>query len=191
MRARDKTMSNKIQLAALAVAAATFVAASSAQAATFYDNLTDFNNALGAVALTIEDFEAFVDDTASGTDFGDFTIETDDDIDVGSDGTNGLVTLRINEGSDDFVKFTFDDAITAFRIDLIDALDQGGGWCRIALRHTRFADATCGTIRLKLLKIGALVRRSVRRIKFAMASGFPSQTEFALAHIYLERAFPR
>ena len=33
---------------------------------------------------------------------------------------------------------------------------------RIALRHTQFADATCGTIRLKLLKIGALVRRSVR-----------------------------
>lgn len=62
---------------------------------------------------------------------------------------------------------------------------------RIALRHTRFADATCGTIRLKLLKIGAQVRRGVRRIKFAMASGFPCQTEFALAHIYLERAFPR
>ena len=62
---------------------------------------------------------------------------------------------------------------------------------RIALRHSQFADATCGTIRLKLLKIGALVRRSVRRIKFAMASGFPCQNEFALAHIYLERAFPR
>ena len=46
---------------------------------------------------------------------------------------------------------------------------------------------TCGTIRLKLLKIGALVRRSVRRIKFAMASGFPSQTEFALAYLYLQR----
>jgi hypothetical protein len=61
---------------------------------------------------------------------------------------------------------------------------------RIALRHTRFADATCGTIRLRLLKIGALVRRSVRRVKFAMASGFPSQTEFALARIYLDRAFP-
>ena len=29
---------------------------------------------------------------------------------------------------------------------------------RIALRHTQFAEATCGTIRLKLLKIGALVR---------------------------------
>ena len=39
----------------------------------------------------------------------------------------------------------------------------------------RTRDATCGTIRLKLLKIGALVRRSVRRIKFAMASGFPGR----------------
>jgi hypothetical protein len=36
---------------------------------------------------------------------------------------------------------------------------------RIGLAHTQFAQATCGTIRLKLLKIGALVRRSVRRIK--------------------------
>jgi len=62
---------------------------------------------------------------------------------------------------------------------------------RIAFRHTRFADATCGTIRLKLLKIGALVRRSVRRIKFAMASGFPCHNEFTLAYVYLERAFPR
>ena len=62
---------------------------------------------------------------------------------------------------------------------------------RTALRHTRFTDATCGTIRLKLLKIGALVRRSVRRIKFAMASGFPWRNEFALAYVYLERAFPR
>ena len=31
---------------------------------------------------------------------------------------------------------------------------------RIALKHTQFAKATCGTIRLKLLKIGALVRVS-------------------------------
>jgi len=33
---------------------------------------------------------------------------------------------------------------------------------RIGLAHSQFADATCGTIRLKLLKIGALVRISVR-----------------------------
>ncbi|KAF0146837.1 MAG: putative transposase for insertion sequence element [bacterium] len=44
---------------------------------------------------------------------------------------------------------------------------------RIALIHTQFARATCGSIRLKLLKIGALVATSVRRIKIAMASGYP------------------
>ena len=56
------------------------------------------------------------------------------------------------------------------------------GLRRIALRHTQFAQATCGTIRLKLFKIGALVRVSVRRIKIAMASAFPYRNEFALAH---------
>ena len=44
---------------------------------------------------------------------------------------------------------------------------------RIGLAHTQFAEATCGTIRLKLLKLGALVRVSVRRIKIAMASACP------------------
>jgi hypothetical protein len=59
---------------------------------------------------------------------------------------------------------------------------------RIALRHTQFADATCGTIRLKLLKIGALVTKSVRRIKIAMASGYPYAHEFGLAHAVLASA---
>ena len=59
---------------------------------------------------------------------------------------------------------------------------------RIGLAHTQFADATCGTIRLKLLKIGALVRISVRRIKLAMASACPWQDEFALAHLRLRNA---
>jgi hypothetical protein len=59
---------------------------------------------------------------------------------------------------------------------------------RIGLRHTQFATATCGTIRLKLLKIGAQVRRSVRRIKVAMASACPYQTEYHLAYLYLQRA---
>jgi hypothetical protein len=62
---------------------------------------------------------------------------------------------------------------------------------RIALTHTQFAKATCGTIRLKLLKIGALVSTSVRRIKFAMASGCPYQREFALAHARLTNAAAR
>ena len=59
---------------------------------------------------------------------------------------------------------------------------------RIGLAHTQFAPATCGTIRLKLLKIGALVRLSVRRVGVAMASACPVQHEFALAHALLRRA---
>jgi hypothetical protein len=59
---------------------------------------------------------------------------------------------------------------------------------RIGLVHTQFASATCGTIRLRLLKIGALVRVSVRRVVFAMASACPWQHEFALAHALLRRA---
>ncbi|HEX2477669.1 MAG TPA: IS1380 family transposase [Geminicoccaceae bacterium] len=59
---------------------------------------------------------------------------------------------------------------------------------RIGLRHTQFAAATCGTIRLRLLKIGAQVRRSVRRIKVAMASACPYQTEYHLAYLHLKRA---
>jgi len=59
---------------------------------------------------------------------------------------------------------------------------------RIGLAHTQFAEATCGTIRLKLLKIGALVRVSVRRIKVAMASACPHQNEFGLAYARLGNA---
>ena len=56
---------------------------------------------------------------------------------------------------------------------------------RITLWHTQFAEATCGTIHLKLFKIGALVRVSVRRVKIAMASAYSYQNEFALAHLRL------
>ena len=59
---------------------------------------------------------------------------------------------------------------------------------RIGLQHTQFAQATCGTIRLKLLKIGALVRVSVRRVTVAMASTCPYQHEYALAHARLRHA---
>jgi hypothetical protein len=59
---------------------------------------------------------------------------------------------------------------------------------RIGLKHAQFADATCGTIRLKLLKIGALVTISVRRIKIAMASACPYAHEFGLAHALLVNA---
>jgi hypothetical protein len=56
---------------------------------------------------------------------------------------------------------------------------------RIGLAETIFADATCGTIRLKLLKIGALVRISVRRIKFSLASACPAAETWARAAVQL------
>jgi hypothetical protein len=59
---------------------------------------------------------------------------------------------------------------------------------RIGLEATRLANATCGTIRLKLLKIGALVRVSVRRVKIAMASAHPCQREWAIAYEALAAA---
>jgi Transposase DDE domain group 1 len=52
---------------------------------------------------------------------------------------------------------------------------------RIGLAETDFAEATCGTIRLKLLKIGALIRISVRRIKIAMASACPNAEHWGRA----------
>jgi hypothetical protein len=59
---------------------------------------------------------------------------------------------------------------------------------RIGLKHTQFARASCGTIRLKLLKIGALVRTSVRRIKLAMPSAFAYQAEYRAAYAALTAA---
>jgi hypothetical protein len=59
---------------------------------------------------------------------------------------------------------------------------------RIGLHDTVFAKATCGTIRLKLLKIGALVRVSVRRIKIAMASACPAAREWGQAAVRLAAA---
>ena len=53
---------------------------------------------------------------------------------------------------------------------------------RLALAGTELANATCATIRLRQLKIGALVTVSVRRVKVAFASSFPLQRTFSLAH---------
>jgi Transposase DDE domain group 1 len=53
---------------------------------------------------------------------------------------------------------------------------------RMALQGTELAKATAGTIRLKLLKLGALVTVSVRRIKIAIASACPMKGVFAIAH---------
>jgi hypothetical protein len=56
---------------------------------------------------------------------------------------------------------------------------------RIGLKFTQFANATCGTIRLRLLNVGALITTSVRRIKVAMTSAYPWRDEWELAHAFL------
>ena len=58
---------------------------------------------------------------------------------------------------------------------------------RIGLAGTELAQATCGTIRLKLLKIGARVTVSVRRVKLALASACPYREVFAVAAERLRR----
>ena len=52
---------------------------------------------------------------------------------------------------------------------------------RIGLAGTKLGVATCGTIRLKLLKLGARVTISVRRVKLAFASSCPDAEVFAMA----------
>jgi Transposase DDE domain group 1 len=62
-----------------------------------------------------------------------------------------------------------------------------GALRRLALEDTSLARATCGTIRLKLLKIGAQVKTSARRVRIAMASACPFGEVYALAHQRLRR----
>lgn len=51
---------------------------------------------------------------------------------------------------------------------------------RMALPKTELARATCGTIRLKLLKIGAVLIRNTRRIRLHLSSAFPHRELFHL-----------
>jgi hypothetical protein len=52
----------------------------------------------------------------------------------------------------------------------------------IGLKGTELAQATAGTIRLKLLKIAAVVEVSVRRVRIRLASSCPRQNLFAVVH---------
>ncbi len=60
----------------------------------------------------------------------------------------------------------------------------------VALRGTRLAQATVGTIRLGLLKIAAQLTVSVRRIYVRMCSASPMQDVFAQAHARLRALSP-
>jgi hypothetical protein len=50
---------------------------------------------------------------------------------------------------------------------------------RVALAGTELAKAQCGTIRLKLLKIGAQIRVTVRKIWISLAGGYPHAELFS------------
>ena len=50
---------------------------------------------------------------------------------------------------------------------------------RLGLKGTDLSQAQASTIRLKLLKIGALVRITVRRVWVSMAGGYPYPDLFA------------
>jgi hypothetical protein len=61
---------------------------------------------------------------------------------------------------------------------------------REELLGTELERATCGTVRLRLLKIGAQVRVSVRRVLVSMASSYPLQELFATVHERIQARAP-
>ena len=63
------------------------------------------------------------------------------------------------------------------------------GLRRLGLKNTEMAEAQVSTIRTRLLKIGARVSLSVRRVCLSMASGYPWASLFAQVHAQL-RALP-
>jgi Transposase DDE domain group 1 len=58
------------------------------------------------------------------------------------------------------------------------------------LKGTELAQAQCDTIRLRLLKIGAVVRVTVRRVVLALSEAFPLQEVFARVWENLPAANP-
>ena len=61
---------------------------------------------------------------------------------------------------------------------------------RLVLQGTEMAQAQCQTIRLKLLKIGAQVKITVRKVWVSLAAGCPYQNVFIQAHENLRRLTP-
>ena len=56
---------------------------------------------------------------------------------------------------------------------------------RLGLQGTELAKAHCSTIRLKLLKIGAVIRISVRKVWVSLAGGYPYAELFRQIHAKL------
>jgi len=93
---------------------------------------------------------------------------------------NRLKEQQLDLFSDRTSHHHFDDNqlrlwFSAFAYVLLNAL------CQQALQHTEWANARVGTIRSKLLKLGTLIRFSVRRIYVAFHSTFVRRDLFHLA----------
>jgi hypothetical protein len=57
---------------------------------------------------------------------------------------------------------------------------------RLGLQGTEWAKAQCPTLRLKLLKIGALIRITVRKVWVSMATGYPYAERFRQIYAQLQ-----
>ncbi len=84
----------------------------------------------------------------------------------------------------DFLANQFRLLLSAAAYVLLDTLR------RIGLQHTELENAQVGTIRLKLLKIGARIKTSVRRIVLHLATGYPLQNLFRQIVVRLTAARP-
>lgn len=94
---------------------------------------------------------------------------------------NRLKEQQLDLFSDRTSNHYFDDNqlrlwFSSFAYVLLNALRQQ------ALYQTELANARVGTLRTRLLKVGTLIRLSVRRIHVAFHSAFPLQHLFVLAH---------
>jgi hypothetical protein len=61
---------------------------------------------------------------------------------------------------------------------------------RVGLKGTELARAQCGTIRTKLLKIGALVRVTVRKVWVSLSESFPYVSVFRRVYAHLRSQCP-
>jgi hypothetical protein len=61
---------------------------------------------------------------------------------------------------------------------------------RLGLQETQLARAQCDTIRIKLLKIGAQIKVTVRKVWVALAEGYPYQALFSQVYGNLIRLCP-
>ena len=57
---------------------------------------------------------------------------------------------------------------------------------RLGLKGSQYARAQCATIRLKLLKIGAVITRNTRRVRLHLSSACPDQDLFRLVAARLD-----